>query len=594
MALQIRNSLLLTLILALVPAAWALDPDVSWTFGNVGSASYRLDTFSPPDSDLGTMGTQNPTLHLELGKRYQVKVTEYIVHPLEIMAKSSVPEQDQVLLSMGAFKGPFESDPEVDWLDNGQGTVTFTMTRALYDAMWVGGRNPGYRCQAHIFTMRGDFDVTGLPVAAQIRPFATAIDLKTMAVGLASPVDLKPDPVNPDILYVVDQAGFIRVIDKDTLQSQPFLDVSDRLVSLGISGTHDESDYDERGLLGLAFHPGYGDPNSPGYHTFYTYTSQPVDGPGDFSVGLSPEELNNQTEWKVTNGQVDPNSAREVVRFDEPQFNHEGGMLDFGPDGYLYVALGDGGAANDQGPGHGDSGNGQNINTALGSILRIDPIDPALTPDSRNAVSANGAYRIPWDNEFVGIDGIDEIYAYGMRNPYRFSFDRLSGVLIAADVGQANVEEIDIVVKGGNYGWHLKEGSFLFDPNGVLIGEPFNDPGLIDPVAEYDHEDGISIIGGYMYYGSAIPELRARYVFADFSHGFSSPSGRLLVADLYSGEIDSLSITPNANPLGYYVKGMGMDQQGEIYVLVTSALGPFGSSGRVLKIIPFDDSVPRR
>ena len=147
-----------------------------------------------------------------------------------------------------------------------------------------------------------------------------------------------------------------------------------------------------------------------------------------------------------------------------------------------------------------------------------------MTPGSRDAAAANGAYRIPWDNHFVGIDGIDEIYAYGFRNPFRFGFDKLSGMLIVADVGQDLVEEINIVRKGGNYGWRIKEGDFLFDPEGLAVGLPFEDERFKDPVAQYDHDDGISIIGGYMYYGSHVPELRPFYVFGDFSQGFRRPT----------------------------------------------------------------------
>ena len=578
-------------VLLLSSVVLAQDPDVSWTFGNVGSSSYRLDAFTPVDSNLGPMGGLDPTLRLELGKRYQVKITNASFHPFEVLAKGASAGQDQVLLSMGSPKGPFESDPEVAWSESGS-TVQFTLTRDLYDAMWEEGRHPGYRCRPHMFQMRGDFEIVGLPIATQIRPFRTPINVDTVAVGLIAPVDLKPDPIDEDILYVVDQAGFIRVIENGDLESEPFLDVSDRLVQpLGLFGTQDENDYDERGLLGMALHPDFGKEGAPGQGKFYTYTSEPVNASGDFDVGLALELLDHQsvvTEWQVVSGQVNPNDAREVLRIDQPQFNHNGGMLAFGPDGYLYIALGDGGAANDAGDGHGDSGNGQNLQTVHGSILRIDPLAPNLAVGSRDAVSANGAYRIPWDNTFVGIDGIDEIYAYGLRNPYRFSFDRLSGMLVAGDVGQGYVEEIDIIVKGGNYGWPIKEGSFLFDPEGIVVGQSYDDPHLIDPAAEYDHDDGISVIGGFMYYGSAIPELRARYIFGEFSRGFSAPRGRLLVADLLSGTIEELSITDDAIGLGYYIKGLGMDQQGEIYVLVSTALGPFGSSGRVLKIVPFE------
>jgi glucose/arabinose dehydrogenase len=185
----------------------------------------------------------------------------------------------------------------------------------------------------------------------------------------------------------------------------------------------------------------------------------------------------------------------------------------------------------------------------------------------------------------VGIEGVDEIYAYGFRNPYRFSFDKLSGILIVADVGQGFVEEINIVRKGHNYGWNIKEGDFLFDPEDSDVGLPFEDTSLIDPVAQYDHDDGLSVIGGYMYYGAQVPELRGLYVFGDFSRGFTEPDGRLLVADLLTGHIEELLIGKDSHNLNLYVKGIAQDHDGEIYVLASSALGPYGNTGVVLKVV---------
>ena len=481
----------------LIASATAQPPDVTWTFGNVGFSSYRLDAFSPSDIDFPAIGSQDPTLPLEVGKRYEITVTIEQVHPLEIIAKGSSAGQDVVLLSM-AVTGPLESDPNINWIEHGQGRVSFTLTADLYAAMQQGGRIPGYRCRPHQTTMRGNFSVTepepepepveGAPIVEPIGPSPLAVDVEPMATGLTSPVGMVVDPVDPNVFYIVDQSGVVWVISHGVLQEPLMLDIRDRLVPLGFFGTMDVNDFDERGLLGLDFHPGFNDPNSPGYRRVYTYSSQPVDGPADFTVELPADaEMNNQsvvTEWQaLTWGgffQVDPCSAREVLRIDEPEFNHDGGHIEFGPDGYLYIALGDGGAGNDDGPGHGPNGNGQNIHTILGSIVRIDPLDPASTPDSNDPVSANSAYRIPADNPFVGKDGIDELFAYGLRNPYQFSFDHTTGDLIVADVGQGLVEEIDIVTKGGNYGWRLKEGSFLFDPNGEKIGLPLDDPNLID------------------------------------------------------------------------------------------------------------------
>jgi glucose/arabinose dehydrogenase len=572
--------------------------DVAWTFGNSDFTAYVLNHVEPSGSDLGIIGTQNPTLTLHLGRRYQV--TAPSSHPFEVIARGSDAAQDTFLLSTGEPAGSFEADPQVNWLDNGFGTVTFTLTLDLYDAMIAGGKVPGYRCRPHAFSMRGNFSVKGLPLADPIpepvQKGSIKIELETVASGLAAPLLLVPIPGQTDRLLVMDQSGKAYVIQNEQLQPVPFLDVTSRIVSpLGVLGTHDEKDYDERGLLGLAFHPGFADPQSPGYRKVYTYTSEPVSGPADFTTSPLPPSasFDHQSviaEWSVSDANpdiVDPATRREIMRIDQPQFNHNAGMLAFGPDGYLYIALGDGGAANDVGNGHGPGGNGQNINTAHGSILRIDAMDPALTAGSPNPVSANGRYRIPAGNPFVGTAGLDEIFAFGFRNPYRFSFDRLTDRLLVADVGQNFIEEIDVVQRGGNYGWNLKEGTFRFDPvTGNVTDDLFGLPaGLLDPVAEYDHDEGSSIIGGYVYRGSAIPELAGKYVFGDFSTGFVAPDGRLFYADLTTGQIHEFVIGHNDRRLGLFVKGFGQDAAGELYVLASPNLGPYGSQGVVLKIV---------
>jgi glucose/arabinose dehydrogenase len=575
-------------LLAFAPVMACAQPaDVAWTFGNVGLLSYRLDGFEPSGIDFGPLGAENPTLPLELGRRYQVRVTEYVVHPFEVIAKGASSSQDQVLLSM-TIQGPFESDPEVAWEDDKQGTVRFTLTLAFYQAMIEGGRVPGYRCRVHPATMRGDFTVTGLPIAARIAPSPTRVNLQPVASGLAAPVILVPDPALSARLYVVDQIGLVRVIDRGQLLEEPFLDVTNLLVPLRVN-------YDERGFLGLAFHPGYADPNSAGYGRFYTYTSEPIDGPADFTLELPPDTaMDHQSvvrewQWDGVSTQVDPGSSRELLRIDQPQRNHNAGNMEFGPDGYLYFTLGDGGGANDTSAGHGPTGNGQNINTIHGSVVRIDPLDPALTPDSADLVSANGNYRIPAGNPFVGVEGVDEIFAYGFRNPYRFSFDARSGALIVADVGQNRVEEINFVREGHNYGWNIKEGTFTFIPDSGTVGPPLDDPSLSDPVVEYDHDDGIAVVGGYVHYGAA-PGLWGKYVCGDFSRSFSAPDGRLFVADLFTGQIEELLIGRVGLPLGMFVKGFGQDHDGEVYLLASTALGPGGNTGVVLKIatVPTD------
>jgi glucose/arabinose dehydrogenase len=571
-------------ILAFAPAAAPAQPhDVAWTFGDEGFTAYRLDAFEPAGIQFALLGSENPTLPLELGQRYQVTVTNHSVHPLEIIGLASSASQDKVLLSM-AIAGPFESDPGVAWEDNGKGVVRFTLTLELYQAMVEGGRKPGYHCRPHSTTMRGEFTVRGLPLAERIVPSPLRVGLQTVASGLAAPVLLVRDPGQTARLYVVDQAGLLRVIENGQLRDKPLLDVTTLLVPL-------RANYDERGFLGLAFHPGYGQADHAGHERFYTYTSEPVQGAADFTVELPADStMNHQSvvrewRWDGVGDTVDPASSRVVLRIDEPQSNHNAGHLEFGPDGYLYLTLGDGGGANDNGAGHGTQGNGQNINTILGKIIRIDPLNPALTPASPNPVSVNGAYRVPLDNPFVGVEGLDEIFAYGLRNPYRFSFDARSGALIVPDVGQNRVEEINFLHKGRNYGWRLKEGTFAFDPAGVNIGLPLDDPRLTDPVVQYDHDDGLAVVAGYTYYGKEVPELWGQYVCGDFSRQFSAPQGRLFVADLFAGRIQELLVGPKGDPLGLFVKGFGQDHEGEVYLLASTAGGPAGTTGVVLKIV---------
>jgi glucose/arabinose dehydrogenase len=296
-------------------------------------------------------------------------------------------------------------------------------------------------------------------------------------------------------------------------------------------------------------------------------------------------------QWDEAGEQIDPHSSRALLRIDQPQRNHNAGHIEFGPDGCLYIALGDGGGADDTAAGHGATGNGQNTNTIHGSIVRIDPLDPALTPASADAASANGSYRVPADNPFVGVEGVDEIFAYGLRNPYRFSFDTASGALIVPDVGQNRVEEINFLRKGRNYGWNIKEGTFAFIPETGEVGGPLLDPSLTDPVAQYDHDDGIAIVAGYTYYGALAPQLWGRYVFGDFSRAFSTPDGRLFVADLFTGQIEELLVGRTGQSLGLFVKGLGQDHNGELYLLATTTLGPNGDSGVVLKIAPVPTDV---
>lgn len=435
------------------------------------------------------------------------------------------------------------------------------------------------------------------PIHRPIKQKGPQFALETVATGLTAPNWGTAAPGIPGRLFVTDQTGIIWNIDLESGEKTVFADVSGLLVELGAFGP---GTFDERGLLGLAFHPGYAENG-----LLYTYTSEPAGGVADFPLdGVEPNHESVVTEWQVPDpsdpeSAVEPTSRRVLLRIEQPQFNHNAGALSFGPDDLLYVALGDGGGADDQGPGHSPQGNGQDPSNILGNILRIDP-------DGSNA--ENGQYGIPDDNPFFpGGDGpyggaagcddgvCDEIYAWGFRNPFRFSFDRATGDLYAADVGQNDIEEVDVVVAGGNYGWRIREGSFCFDPNGADPGFVTDEADcgpedLIDPVAEYDHDEGIAVVGGFVYRGSHIPPLRGRYVFGDFARSFGE-GGRLFYLGkknivkedrVKTSKIKEMRI---AGGLGLPLLGFGQDAMGELYVLANGTAVPFGETGVVLKIV---------
>lgn len=292
------------------------------------------------------------------------------------------------------------------------------------------------------------------------------------------PVGVYAPPDDSGRLFVVEQAGVVRVFSDDTAAAevQVFLDIRSLVDSRG----------NEEGLLGFAFHPDF--PENGRFFLDYTATDPDRTVIAQYRVDPADPE-----------GSV-PQEAGVILEVSQPYSNHNGGQIAFGPDGYLYVALGDGGSGGDP------RGNGQDPSTLLGSILRIDVDRPV---DGR-------AYGIPEDNPFRGNTRghREEIFAYGLRNPWRFSFDPLTGGLWTGDVGQNRIEEVDLVEPGGNYGWNIMEGSSCYEPSSGC-----DRSGLTLPVAEYTHESGISITGGFVYRGSRIPSLEGRYVFADFGSG---------------------------------------------------------------------------
>ena len=325
-------------------------------------------------------------------------------------------------------------------------------------------------------------------------------------------------------LYALQQEGQITVVAPGASQSaSPFLDISDRISCCG-----------ERGLLGLAFHPDF-DSNG---RFFVDYT----DLNGDSVIS----EFN-----RAADGTVDPAAERILLQVDQPFSNHNGGMIVFGPDGYLYISFGDGGSAGD--PNH----NGQNTSALLGKILRID-------------VDAGEPYAIPSDNPLAsGDSGAREIWDWGLRNPWRLSFDRESGALFIGDVGQGQWEEIDVepMGQGGrNYGWNVMEGAHCYQ------APECDEDGKTLPVAEYSHADGCAVIGGYVYRGSAAPAFVGRYVYGDLCSGkvwALDGDAALAGASVEGFVIGQLPFRPSA---------FGEDEAGELYVV--------DSAGAIYRFVP--------
>jgi glucose/arabinose dehydrogenase len=423
--------------------------------------------------------------------------------------------------------------------------------------------------------------LAALLAVAALLPAAAAPALKPFAAGFVQPVALAaPDAQR---LLVADQTGVVRVLGKDgTAAPAPFLDLRPKLVKLNAG-------FDERGLLGLALHPKFAENRK--YYVFY---SAPLD-----DAALKAQEWDHTdvlAEFTAApDFTTDPATERVLLRVHQPQMNHNSGRLAFGPEGYLHVSIGDGGGANAVGRGHDPRGNSQLLTTHLGKLLRID-VDR----------QADGKpYAVPADNPFVGRAGaLPEIYATGLRNPWGMSFEPGGARrLLLADVGQTMWEEVNIITRGGNYGWPIREGTAGFDkedpkrmpadrPTTGALGEP-----LLDPVLQYKNVNGwpgdpeaagISITGGYVYRGKALPELAGKYVFADWSKSWSLPDGRLYVATEQGGKWTMAPLALPMNPTGKvpaYVCALGEDDEGELYVLTNASNGLVGNRGRVWKLV---------
>jgi glucose/arabinose dehydrogenase len=364
-------------------------------------------------------------------------------------------------------------------------------------------------------------DDTGpLPPGGEI-----SLALETVSDQLTFPVDLASPP-GDSRLFVVEKAGRIRIIENGTLLAPAFLDISAQVSSNG-----------ERGLLGLAF--------DPDYETTGRFVVNYTDLAGDTHIAA----------FTVSSGdanRADPASEELILRVDQPFENHNGGQVAFGPDAYLYIALGDGGGSGDP------MANGQSLTTLLGKLLRID-------------LNGGSPYGIPSGNPFSAVAAArSEIWSYGLRNPWRFTFDRLTGDLYIADVGQGEREEIDVGLaadgagRGANYGWDIMEGEACFEP-----ASGCDRTGLILPVLQYDHSEGCSVTGGHVYRGSAIPALQGTYFYSDFC------SGWVRSFRLSSGAVAEEREWP-ALQAGN-VTSFGQDDAGELYILT--------SGGSVYRIV---------
>lgn len=419
-------------------------------------------------------------------------------------------------------------------------------------------------------------------------PPTGTLDARLVADGFVSPVILTEAPDDTKRLFVADQDGKVWILNADgTKKTTPFIDISSKMVTL-------TPGYDERGLLGLAFHPDYKTNGK-----FYLFYTAPPNAGGP-EPGAAWDNLTRISEFHVSaaNADVaDVASERIVLEANHPQSNHNGGTIAFGADGYLYISIGDGGNADDVAPGHVEDwykvnggGNGQDVKqNLLGNILRIDVNSTAV------------GYGIPADNPFVGTDAKPEIYAYGFRNPFRFSFD-MGGdnALYAGDAGQALYEEIDIVNKGGNYGWNVKEGTHCFNSDTNTLERaacPMEDTAgnaLIDPIIEVVNSANpkgggvtIAIIGGNVYRGDSIPALAGKYIFGSLSSD-GNTNGKLFVGNpsasgLWSYEALTLKSFPDN--MGQYIKSFGQGRDGEIYVLTSAQIGPQGTTGKVYKLV---------
>jgi len=421
----------------------------------------------------------------------------------------------------------------------------------------------------------GGFALATLSLAAHAE---VKVKLEPYVTGVNAPLAMV-QPAGDDRKFVIEQFGRVRVIDKDgNLSAEPFIDIRAKIPTLW-------SDFDERGLLGITFHPDFANNGK-----FYLAYSAPINFQLDLAKEFWWDHTNVVEEYMVSKDDAnvaDTSYSRIITSIDWPQFNHNGHWIDFGKDGMLYISTGDGGYANDWGIGHNvTEGNGQDDTQLLGKILRVDPDNPA---DGK-------PYGIPSDNPYADdFDHAAEIWATGMRNPWRCSFDMEDGRLFCADVQQNSYEEVDIVEVGKNYGWRRMEADKCFDyvkPNDHPA-ECGDTSDLTLPIIVYnnctaipDDCKGISVTGGYVYRG-AHDAWKGKYIFGDWSKSFAEMDGQIFVGTegddgkwtMDVAEVVGMDKVP-------YILAFAQDSAGEVYALTSITTGPVGSLDTIYKIVP--------
>lgn len=554
---------------------------------------------------------QNPTLALEAGETHEVtwENLDGIGHNFVVID--------------GAGNHLIES--EIIAEEGATQTVEFEASEEMAE----------YYCGPHPQTMRGEISI-GEPAAdpevddepERYFPEGPTVGVDPVAEGLVAPTDFA-DPDGSEYQFVTDQTGEIYAIGEDGREDEPWFDISDRMVAVaedfyGDDYADPDQDYDERGLLGIVFHPDYAENG----RFFLNYSAPP-----DEEMPESWSHVQVIAEFEADEaGGADPESERRLLELQQPQYNHDSGPIAFGPDGYLYIPTGDGGGADDRMEGHvadwyddNEGGNGQNTTeNLLGGVLRID-VDETGDADDR-------AYGIPDDNPFAAGGGLEgegreEYYAWGLRNPFGITFSE-DGRLIVGDAGQVLYEAAYEIERGGNYGWNVREGSHCFStetpatppaecpletPDDVRGGEP-----LIDPVVEYpqvyDGQGvGIVIIGGHTYETDVIEGLEGKYIFGDWTsdQGRVQPLGRVFAAeptdvpdvseereefggrprdDLWDME-EVLFAGSEDGGFHHFVRMFGRGADGEVYVLANRRGVPEGDTGVVYELVPEGEGV---